>query len=67
MDVTKKIAKYIDDNGIKLSVLANRTSIPAQALYDSLGKNGTRKLKADELLRICDVLKLNPMDFRPAN
>lgn len=68
MDATQKVAKYIKDKGIKISVLSEKTGISRSSLdlsfssYPSRTKQ--RMLKADELLDICDFLGLNPMDFK---
>ena len=65
MNVTKNVAKYLHEKGIKLSVLSKKTGIPYPILYSSLGmqSNTNRELRADELLEICLFLNLNPMDF----
>ncbi|MCI9078327.1 MAG: helix-turn-helix transcriptional regulator [Lachnospiraceae bacterium] len=63
-NVTKNIATYISDNNINLSELARKSGITYSLLYYSLGhKNRTRELRASELVKICSVLNINPMDF----
>lgn len=63
-NVTKNIAMYISDNNINLSELARKSGIKYSVLYSSLGhKRRTRELRATELVKICFVLKINPMDF----
>lgn len=64
MSVTKNIAKYADDNCINLAELSKKSGVPYSVVHNSLGKNATRELRADELTDICDVLHINPMDFR---
>ena len=63
MNVTKNIKKYILDLGINLSELARKTNVSYFNLYNSLSKDGERELKADELMMVCYVLHLNPMDY----
>lgn len=64
MNVTKNIAKYVDEIGVNLSELSRKSGIEYAALYASLGNKGRqRELRADELTSVCAVLKLNPMDF----
>lgn len=66
MGATKNLAEYVHRTGINLSVLSRNTGIPYRSLYDSLGKNSNRQrdLRADELLSICSVLQVSPMDFK---
>lgn len=61
--VTRRLREYCRDKAINIAGLARRANIPEQALYDSLSKSGTRKIKADELLSICKVLEIDPMIF----
>lgn len=63
-NITKNISMYVSDNNINLSELARKSGITYSILYSSLGhKSRTRELRATELVRICSVLKINPMDF----
>ena len=61
MTTTKKLAAYIESKAINIAALGRMTKIPYQTLYDSV--KGSRKITADELLKICSVLDVNPMDF----
>lgn len=64
MIVTKNIAKYVEQIGISLLELSQRSGIEYSTLYASLGKGQEkRELQADELTSICAVLRINPMDF----
>lgn len=64
MNVTKNLAEYVESVGINLSELSRKSGVEYSAVYASLGKSGReRELRADELTRICSVLKKNPMDF----
>ena len=65
MSATRNIADYVDEKGFNIAALARKTGIPYQTLYESLSKNSkrSRQIKADELLKICAVLEVNPMDF----
>lgn len=64
MTVTKNLAKYLSDIGINLSELARKTGICYPVLYNSVGsKHPKRALRANELAKICVVIRKNPMDF----
>jgi len=55
------LREYIKERGVAISVIAKRTGIPDKALYNSLGKS--RKLRGDELLLICNFLKVEPLSL----
>lgn len=61
MNVTKKVAQYVESLGINLSVLSRQTGIPYMSLYKSMKES--RDLRADEFIAICAFLHVNPMDF----
>lgn len=61
MNIESYIAEYIKNQGIKLSFLSDATGIQYELLRRSL-KND-RKLRADEFIKICNVLKINPLVF----
>lgn len=64
MNVTKNVAKYVNEIGVNLSELSRKSGIEYSVLYASLSSKGRqRELRADELTSVCAVLKLNPMDF----
>lgn len=64
MSVTKNIARYVREVGINLSELSRKSGVPYGSLYASLGtEKKKRELRADELTDICQVLKINPMDY----
>lgn len=58
MDICKNLNNYIGLIGIKQSYLSARTNIPADTISKIL--NGKRKMTAEELLVICDVLHIDP-------
>ena len=63
-NVTKNIAEYIKNIGINLSELSRKTGIPYGVLYASIMNTKLdRELRANELISICTVLKINPMDY----
>ena len=55
------IKKHIDDNGIKMSYVADSIGMPRELLRRSL--DGTRALKADEFIKICVLLSLDLTAF----
>ena len=60
---TKLVSQYVSDKGVSISAIADKTNIPYNALYPSLCRNPTRKLRGDELLAICQFLEVDPMRF----
>lgn len=63
-ELTKALGKTLRDTGINLKRLAVNTGIPYWTIYNSLGTNGkSRSLRADEFMKICRALTLNPWDF----
>lgn len=64
--ITTSISNYIKSNRINLSELSRTTGIGYKQLYASLGdKNRNRELRAWELFRICEALKISPVSFDP--
>lgn len=59
---TKKVAQYIKERGIKLSVISNATGIPYGKLHRSFNEN--RALTADELLEVCFFIEVDPRKFK---
>ena len=58
MDINTKLKGYLHSIGFKQSYLCEKTEIPADTISRIL--NGKRKMTADELLVICDVLSIDP-------
>lgn len=63
LGVTKKVGEYISSLGIKISVLSRDTGISRNILDACFSKDGTRVLRADEFLLICDFLDIDPREF----
>lgn len=61
MDVQKRIASYIADNGIKQSFIADKTGID-KAVISAIMTN-KRKMSADEYELIVKALNKTPNDF----
>lgn len=62
--VTKNLARYVVETGIKMSTISKKTGIPYMALRDSLiNDSRDRDLRVGEFFKICEFLKKNPMDF----
>ena len=62
--VTKNLAEYVDKIGANLSELSRKSGVAYVSLYTSLAdKKKSRELRANELVSICKVLGINPMDF----
>lgn len=62
MTIEQKMADHIEHNGMKIKFVAEKAGIPYQRLQAAL--NGTRKIKADEFLAVCEVLGEDPLRFR---
>ncbi len=58
MYLNDNLKNYIELIGIKQSYLSDKTKIPADTISKIL--NGKRKMTAEELLAICDVLHIDP-------
>lgn len=52
--VGKKIKKYLDENGIKYSYVADKIGMPMNMFSPLL--NGKRKMTAEEYLLICKAI-----------
>lgn len=52
------IAQTIKDNGMTIKAVSMKTGIPYGRLQPSV--KGTRELRADEFLRLCALLNLDP-------
>lgn len=59
MSVEQVIAKVIDERGLKIKTVSDRTGVRYSLLQPSL--KGRRELRADELLAVCAFLGLDPM------
>jgi len=60
-DITKVIGERIDERGMTMTTVARRAGMTPDLLSRTI--NGTRKLKADELVNLCRVLDLTLEDF----
>lgn len=61
MRVYQKIKKYLEENGIKQKFLSDKTGIPENTL--SMMLSGSRKIDADELVKIVISLNLDANYF----
>lgn len=62
MTMEEKLDAYISGHGMKIKFVAQKAGIPYQRLQTSL--NGTRKIKADEFIAVCETLGVDPLLFR---
>lgn len=60
---TKELYKRIKAKYIPISVICKETGLSPKAIYSSLTENAKRQLRADELLAVCDFLKIDPMEL----
>ena len=61
MRVYEKVRAYLDDNGLKQVVVAQKSGIP-NATFNAI-LNGKRTLYADDLRAICFALNVSPEIF----
>lgn len=52
------IRNEVESRGMKMKFLSDKANVPYGCLQPSL--NGNRSLRADEYLRICAVLQIEP-------
>lgn len=61
MVVQMRVAKYLKENGITKAHICRQTGIRQSRLSEIL--NGHIELKADDLEKICQVIKADPNEF----
>lgn len=61
--IEDQLNQYILDKGVAISAISVKTGVPGNALYRSL--RGDRKIRGDELIKVCGFLGINPMIFLP--
>lgn len=61
MDVRDGVRRAISDSGMKQNVVALRAGLTEQQLCDIVNKR--RRLDANEMFAICDVLGVTPNDL----
>ena len=62
MDIIRAFLKgIIDRKGIKLNYLASKLSISNDLMSKSI--NGTRKITAEEFLKLCQILEVSQQDI----
>lgn len=59
---TQHLARYIKEQGIKLSAISNGTAVSYGKLQRSFA--GSRALTADEFLEVCLFIKVDPKEFK---
>lgn len=65
MTVAEQIKKYIDENGIIQSFVAERANMRTDAFSNAM--NGKRKITIDEYVRICGALRQPASRFLPVD
>lgn len=60
-DATRKIVSIVKKMGIPVSVIACNTGISVGVLYPVF--HGKRRLRADEFIKICHFLNVEPMNL----
>lgn len=63
MDATEALREYIKIKKISVKSIAKSTGLPYRKLQSCLSANCTRKLRADEFLKVCFFLQIDPYRF----
>ena len=61
MSINKELNDYVTSNGIKQSYICEQTGIHPDIVSRILRE--ARKITAEEFLKICNALNLDPRDF----
>lgn len=61
MSTKERIAQAVEDSGMTIRALSDKTGIPYGRLQPSI--RGRRELRADEFLSLCMVLHIDPAEF----
>ncbi len=61
MDIQKRIAQFINDNGVKQSFLSEKTGLSRNIISGIM--TSQRKMSADEYFMICQALNKEPNYF----
>lgn len=62
MPIYQQLSSYISQKGLKQTFVAEKAGLTADNLSKIL--NGNRRLMADEFLKICSALSLDPKEFQ---
>lgn len=65
MSTAERIAQAVEDSGMTIRALSDKTGIPYGRLQPSI--RGRREFRADEFLSVCMVLHIDPSDFCEAS
>lgn len=60
-DIRDGITPAINSSGLKRNVIAQRAGLTSQQLCDIANKR--RKLEANEMLKICEIIGVTPNDL----
>lgn len=61
MNINEKLAEIVTERGLKQSFIAEKTGLKPDAVSRIL--TNKRSIQADEFLKICDLLDINPREF----
>lgn len=62
-DVKSVILEKMDERGVPLYKLAEKTGLTYRSVFDMLSAQQKRRIRAEEFLVICIVLQLSLNDF----
>ena len=61
MEANKKLNEYLKEHGISQIFIAEKLGVSPTRM--SMMLNGKRKMTADDLIKICKILKVSPEMF----
>lgn len=65
MSVTERVSAYIQEKGISVLKMCEKTGMSYKRIQPSLTKNGQRELRAEEFMTICHYIGVDPRVFSP--
>ena len=65
MSVTKNVSTYIQEKGISVLRMCEKTGLSYKRIQPSLSRNCNRELRAEEFMTICRYIGVDPKEFAP--
>lgn len=65
MSITKNVSDYIQEKGISVLRMCEKTGLSYKRIQPSLSTSGNRELRAGEFMTICQYIGVDPKVFAP--
>lgn len=65
MSITKNVSAYIQEKGISVLRMCEKTGLSYKRIQPSLSTSGNRELRAGEFMSICQYIGVDPKEFAP--